>query len=229
MIGAFMRKTQKVNSVEQKEQWDKAAKSWVEFVRSGKNYYAEYLSGPALKRMVGNVKGKRVLDIGCGEGYFLRFFAKAGAKVIGIDLSESLIKAAMEEEDFVALLTLMDNLIRDRKWLQQLFNYTFKVEYFQKKGMKWHVNILHNNEFLGFINLKVDRPKKLFIIKDLVLKRKLENDEWTRVLDRIKEFAKFHNAEAIIIRKTEPIEVQIALRKHGFSEGKNGELLFHLN
>jgi uncharacterized protein YcaQ len=133
------------------------------------------------------------------------------------------------EEDFVALLTLMDNLMRDRKWLQQLFNYTFKVEYFQKKGMKWHVNILHNNEFLGFINPKIDRPKKLFIIKDLVLKRKLENDEWTRVLDRIKEFAKFHNAEAIIIKKTEPIEVQIALRKHGFSEGKNGELLFHLN
>jgi ubiquinone/menaquinone biosynthesis C-methylase UbiE len=94
-----MRRTPKVNTVKQKEQWDKAAKSWVEFVRSGKNYYAEYLSGPALKRMVGNVKGKRVLDIGCGEGYFSRFFAKAGAKVIGIDLSESLIKAAMEEEE----------------------------------------------------------------------------------------------------------------------------------
>ena len=49
--------------------------------------------------MVGSVKGKRVLDIGCGEGYFSRFFAKAGAEVIGIDLSEALIKAAREEEE----------------------------------------------------------------------------------------------------------------------------------
>jgi len=36
-------------------------------------------------------------------------------------------------EDFVALLTLMDNVIRDRKWLQQLFDYVFEVEYFQKR------------------------------------------------------------------------------------------------
>lgn len=89
----------KAETVKQKKKWNKAAKIWVEFVRSGKNYYAEYLNGPALKQMVGSVKGKRVLDIGCGEGYFSRFFAKIGAEVVGIDLSEALIKAAEEEEE----------------------------------------------------------------------------------------------------------------------------------
>ena len=133
------------------------------------------------------------------------------------------------EEDFVALLTLMDNLTRDRKWLRQLFNYTFEVEYFQKKGMKWHVNILYNNEFLGFINPKIDRPKKLFIIKDIVLKRRLENKEWKKVLERIEELASFHNAEAIKLTRTESAEVQKALRKHGFSGEKRGELLFTLH
>lgn len=132
-------------------------------------------------------------------------------------------------EDFVALLTLMDNLVRDRKWLQRLFNYTFEVEYFQKKEMKWHVNILYNNEFLGFINPKIDRPRKLFIIKDVVLKRKLENEEWKKVLERIEELASFHNAEAIKVGKTESAEIQKALRKHGFSVDKKGELLFTLN
>ena len=83
---------------EVRQQWDEAAKSWVEFVRSGKNYYSEYLNGPALKRALGDVKGKRVLDIGCGEGCFTRFFAKAGAEVTGIDISEVLIEAALEEE-----------------------------------------------------------------------------------------------------------------------------------
>ena len=81
-----------------RRQWNKAAESWVEFVRSGKDYYKEYLNGPALKRMIGDVEGKKVLDIGCGEGYFSRFFAKRGAEVTGIDISEALIKAAVEEE-----------------------------------------------------------------------------------------------------------------------------------
>jgi len=39
-----------------------------------------------------------MLDIGCGEGYFSRFFAKEGAEVIGIDISDNLINAAREEE-----------------------------------------------------------------------------------------------------------------------------------
>jgi SAM-dependent methyltransferase len=87
------------NSTEDKERWNEGAESWIEFVRSGKNYYSEYLNGPALKRMVGEVEGEKVLDVGCGEGCFSRFFAKAGAEVIGIDLSDALIKAAVEEEE----------------------------------------------------------------------------------------------------------------------------------
>jgi uncharacterized protein YcaQ len=133
------------------------------------------------------------------------------------------------EEEFVALLTLMDNLVRDRKWLQRLFNYAFEVEYFQKKGMKWHVNILQNNEFLGFINPKIDRPRNLFKIKDIVLKRKLENEEWERVLERVEELAGFHKAKAIKVTRAQSAEVQNALRKHGFSREKRGELLLALN
>ncbi len=81
-----------------REQWNKAAESWVEFVRSGKNYYSEHLNGPALIQLMGNVAGMKVLDIGCGEGCFARFFAKAGAKVTAIDISEALIQAAIAEE-----------------------------------------------------------------------------------------------------------------------------------
>ncbi|HVP26642.1 MAG TPA: class I SAM-dependent methyltransferase [Candidatus Bathyarchaeia archaeon] len=81
-----------------KRQWNEAAKSWVRFVREGKDYYREYLNGPALKQMMGEVEGKKVLDIACGEGYFSRFFAKAGAKVTGIDISDSLVNEAVEEE-----------------------------------------------------------------------------------------------------------------------------------
>jgi len=153
----------------------------------------------------------------------LRGFHWIGAE----DLNK--LEADSRKEDFVALLTLFDNLVRDRQWLRQLFNYTFEVEYFQKKGMRWHVNILYNTEFLGFMNPKIDRAKKLFIIKEIVLKRKLKNGEWDKVLERTKELAEFHNAEAIKVMKAESTEAQKALRKHGFSKGEKGELLFSLS
>jgi ubiquinone/menaquinone biosynthesis C-methylase UbiE len=89
----------KAETINQKKRWNVGAETWIEFVRGGKNHYAEYLNGPALKRMVGNVEGQRMLEIGCGEGWLARFFAKAGAEVTAVDLSDALIKAAEEEEE----------------------------------------------------------------------------------------------------------------------------------
>jgi SAM-dependent methyltransferase len=78
--------------------WSEAAPTWVKFVRSGLNYYSEFLNGPALKRIMGQLRGQKVLDVGCGEGCWSRWYAKAGASVTAIDRSEALIQAALEEE-----------------------------------------------------------------------------------------------------------------------------------
>lgn len=48
-----------------------------------------------LKTLFPEVRGKRVLDIGCGYGWHCRFSAEQGAKqVLGIDLSEKMIDVA---------------------------------------------------------------------------------------------------------------------------------------
>jgi 2-polyprenyl-3-methyl-5-hydroxy-6-metoxy-1,4-benzoquinol methylase len=44
----------------------------------------------------GIAEGKAVLDLGCGPGLYVREFAKTGAKVTGVDLSEHSIRYANE-------------------------------------------------------------------------------------------------------------------------------------
>jgi len=78
--------------------WDVAAEGWVDFVRTGKDYYRESLNNPATFKLIGNVKGKKVLDLACGEGYNTRILAREGAKVIGVDCSKRLIDLAEAEE-----------------------------------------------------------------------------------------------------------------------------------
>jgi toxoflavin synthase len=50
-------------------------------------------------KLIGDVKGKRVLDVGCGDGHYTRMLRKAGAaEVVGIDISDRMIELAREQE-----------------------------------------------------------------------------------------------------------------------------------
>ena len=50
-----------------------------------------------LKQILGDVKGKKVLDVGCGTGSLTFYIAQEGANVIGIDLSRNLIEHCREQ------------------------------------------------------------------------------------------------------------------------------------
>lgn len=58
----------------------------------------DYYNNPAFLRFVGDLKGKTVLDAGCGEGYNTRLLAELGARVTGVDISSKMIEFALEEE-----------------------------------------------------------------------------------------------------------------------------------
>lgn len=82
-----------------KKVWNDAVESWVDFVRSGKDYHRDGLNNPATFELIGNLECLVVLDLACGEGYNTRILARKGAKVTGVDFSDSMIKYARVEEE----------------------------------------------------------------------------------------------------------------------------------
>src|SRR3989338_9675115 len=71
--------------------WEKAAEWYDELLESGEGTYQHDLILPNVTRLLELKKGEKVLDIACGQGLFSREFAKAGAKVTGVDLSAKLL------------------------------------------------------------------------------------------------------------------------------------------
>lgn len=57
------------------------------------NYNRKQLS-KILFSMIKNVKGKKILDAGCGIGKDCKMLAEKGAKVVGIDISQKMIEMA---------------------------------------------------------------------------------------------------------------------------------------
>ena len=57
------------------------------------------LIDPVMMRMVGDVGGKQVLDLGCGNGYLSRRLARRGAIVTAVDSSARMVKNAKAHED----------------------------------------------------------------------------------------------------------------------------------
>ena len=71
--------------------WEESADAWDQFVESGQDFYRSEFHGPALLAACQPVAGLAVLDLGCGQGWFSRALARAGAQVVGVDWSARLI------------------------------------------------------------------------------------------------------------------------------------------
>ncbi len=75
--------------------------------------------------LIGDVSGKRVLDAGCGHGYYSILFAREGAKVTGIDISKKMVKLA--KENAVKASVHCEFFVCDMQDLSRFNNDTFDV------------------------------------------------------------------------------------------------------
>src|SRR3989338_4625014 len=66
-------------------------------------FYNVLTEMPAMLKMMGNVKNKKVLDWGCGSGIYIKILSKNGAKIKGFDISKEMIKIAKKDNPDIDL------------------------------------------------------------------------------------------------------------------------------
>ena len=133
------------------------------------------------------------------EKKILQLSYKIGRKNYYIHSSKTHLLNAKGAEDSgeVRLISPMDTVVRDKTWLKTFFDYSFSFEYFKKKGMKWPLSILAGNQFVGYLDCKMDWRAKKFIVKE----RNIFNpdfDDYKGIDAAIEELAAFHEAKEII-------------------------------
>ena len=78
------------------EQYDSIAEAYRD---SRQLAFRDAIERPTIARMLGDVRGKTILDMGCGDGFYTRYLKRAGAReVTGVDISGEMIRLAEEEE-----------------------------------------------------------------------------------------------------------------------------------
>ena len=78
--------------------WSNAPREIVEQFGEEGDIARQYLLNPALFSLLGDVRGKHILDAGCGQGYLSRLLAKRGAIVTGVEPATSMYDYAVQQE-----------------------------------------------------------------------------------------------------------------------------------
>ncbi|SFB79269.1 Methyltransferase domain-containing protein [Flagellimonas taeanensis] len=73
--------------------WEKNASEWVKVIQSNSIPSRKY-TNVAILDTIKELKGKKIVDIGCGEGWLTREMEKMGWETTGLDAIESLITEA---------------------------------------------------------------------------------------------------------------------------------------
>ena len=104
--------------------WEGNAAAWTALARQGYDVCRDWLNTPAFLGMLPPVEGWRGLDVGCGEGNNTRLVARRGARLYGVDVFPTFIRAAREAEQEAPLgITYLVGSALELPWGEGAFDF----------------------------------------------------------------------------------------------------------
>ncbi len=76
--------------------WGVVAKKYDGIVGTGGSVYHRESLIPKLIKLLGAIKGKKVIDVGCGQGFLSKEISQLGADYLGVDISREMIQIAQK-------------------------------------------------------------------------------------------------------------------------------------
>lgn len=141
-------------------EWNNAAETYSKLQAT--SAYADFTK-EYVKTLITNISGFKVLDAGCGDGYYTNYFHEQGANVIGCDGSSEMVRLAQSR--YPSLQFDIVDLQEQLPYSDQQFDLVFcnlvlmDIEYIDllvsevsrvlKKGGLFVFTILHPSFYLG--------------------------------------------------------------------------------
>jgi 2-polyprenyl-3-methyl-5-hydroxy-6-metoxy-1,4-benzoquinol methylase len=92
---ARMNKQPDANEAQIIRSWNTNAKPWTKAIQTGSIRSRQLITDRAIIDAILSVEPRRVLDLGCGEGWLARALSASGIQVTGVDVVPELIAEAM--------------------------------------------------------------------------------------------------------------------------------------
>ena len=76
-------------------EWNPIADKWNHAIKDG-NWFHKYLIYPVILDLLGDVRGRKILDVGCGNGHLSHMLDAKGALATGVDKSGEMVKVCRQ-------------------------------------------------------------------------------------------------------------------------------------
>ncbi|WP_149276469.1 class I SAM-dependent methyltransferase [Pareuzebyella sediminis] len=118
-----------------KKSWNTNAEEWIRVIE-GEQIGSRRFTNQAILRVIGQLPAKRLLDVGCGEGWLTRSLTALGKTAVGMDATETLLAHARNQGSEQYYQVTYEALMEGQRLNEAPFDAAvFNYSIYQKEGL----------------------------------------------------------------------------------------------